>query len=155
MRMPLTLAAAGAVLLAAVGWWMHDTGYLLSDSVVAVTPAQVTTGRGLYAANCAICHGTDLEGAPDWRPTLAGVAPPPHTADGPAARRHDTYLIRMVRDGSAVMHDDRNRDGMPAFANLLSNREIHAVVAFLKERWPHREMIEADAGRDGSRAGLR
>lgn len=153
MRLPITLAGA-ALLGSAVLWWMHDTGALLPDSV-AVSAAQVAEGRALYARNCAVCHGADLEGAPDWRPTLAGVAPPPHTADGPAARRGDAFLLAVVREGSAAVHGDRNRDGMPGFSGLLDNRQIHSVVAFLKTRWPEGETAVREAAAAGGRAGVR
>ncbi|MDZ4135938.1 MAG: hypothetical protein U1D06_10165, partial [Paracoccaceae bacterium] len=29
--------------------------------------AETKTGRDLYVQQCAACHGTNLEGQPDWR----------------------------------------------------------------------------------------
>src|SRR3712207_630865 len=46
--------------------------------------AQVALGRQVYAANCASCHGANLEGQPNWQQDLpAGGRPaPPHDASG-------------------------------------------------------------------------
>ena len=54
----------------------------------------IVAGRALYAETCAACHGTDLEGQPDWRtPDEAGVLPaPPHAATR-HTWHHDNALL--------------------------------------------------------------
>ena len=48
------LAAAGAILVG-----KGRSGQEASD--------RIALGRAVYLANCASCHGTKLEGQPDWR----------------------------------------------------------------------------------------
>jgi mono/diheme cytochrome c family protein len=44
----------------------------------------LANGQALYREQCASCHGTNLEGQPDWRsPDENGILPaPPHDEAG-------------------------------------------------------------------------
>lgn len=125
-----------AVLGGAVVSWMADSGHLMGDRWVEATPKQVQDGELVYATTCAACHGDARTAPPGWRPTLGGVAPPPRSADRTALGSTDRYLVSIIRDGSAAVHADPTRNRMPPFRDVLSNREVHAVVAYLKTRWP-------------------
>ena len=50
-----------------------------------ITAAQLALGQQLYAANCASCHGANLEGQPDWRRRNENgrMPAPPHDAGIP------------------------------------------------------------------------
>jgi mono/diheme cytochrome c family protein len=73
------------------------------------------SGRDLYLALCARCHGDDGLGLAG--PRLAGM-----TILGDA-----TYLIRQILTGSG--------GAMPGFRNALSDANIAAVANFLRENW--------------------
>ena len=63
----------------------------------------IALGRQVYAANCASCHGAELEGQPDWgEPLPNGRYPaPPHDASGhtwhhPDALHHAGWSERLA-----------------------------------------------------------
>jgi mono/diheme cytochrome c family protein len=101
--------------------------------------ARVTArGAALYAAHCAACHGAALEGAPDWKqPGPDGLMPaPPHDASGHTWHHPDAQLFVMTRDGVAALVGGGYESGMPGFADVLTDDEIIAVLAFIKSTWP-------------------
>jgi mono/diheme cytochrome c family protein len=121
---PLAAAMVAGVFL----WRTRQTPRLVADSSNA---AIVAAGSGLYAANCASCHGERLQGQPGWRDGLRAEHPPAPAldADGFAWHNPDRALVGMIRHGIATR-------GMPGFAGQLSDDEIWAVVAFIKSTWP-------------------
>ena len=73
-------------------------------SIVFTPGAASARSRGgarLYAEACASCHGTELEGQPDWmRPLPSGRMPaPPHDASGHTWHHRDDVLFRLVKEG--------------------------------------------------------
>ncbi|HAC50933.1 MAG TPA: cytochrome C, partial [Sulfitobacter sp.] len=71
-RLGLT-AAIGIAGAAAVAVWAggkEDSPPALAVLGVPVDAEMIEIGAGLYAENCASCHGADLEGQPDWRRRL-------------------------------------------------------------------------------------
>ena len=108
----------------------------------AVVSAEVIAqGRQVYADQCAACHGADLEGQPDWRsPLPSGRLPaPPHDASGHTWHHPDDMLFRIVKKGTAAIVGGGYESDMPAFADVLGDPEIRAVLAYIKSRWPERE----------------
>lgn len=104
----------------------------------------VVRGRVLYDANCASCHGRNLEGQPDWRsPGPDGRFPaPPHDATGHTWHHSDADLIAYITLGGqealgrmGVSFDS----GMPGFGDVLSAQEIAEILHYLKSHWPERE----------------
>lgn len=102
--------------------------------------AQVEFGRRLYADHCASCHGAALEGEPNWQdPRPDGLMPaPPHDATGHTWHHSDEELFRITKFGMAAVVPGYE-SVMPAFAGVLSDREIEAVLAYIKSTWPDRE----------------
>ena len=80
----------------------------------------------------------NLEGEPDWqRRRSDGTLPaPPHDATGHTWHHSDEQLFRLTRDGPGAIAGDDYRTTMPAYAGILSDREIWAVLAYIKSRWP-------------------
>ncbi len=100
--------------------------------------ALVAEGRAVYGAQCASCHGADLEGQPNWRERKPdGRLPaPPHDASGHTWHHPDHLLLAMTREGVAALAPAGYESDMPAFKGALSEREIAAVIAYVKSRWP-------------------
>ena len=125
---------------------------------VALQPddPQVTAlGKSLYAAHCALCHGSRLEGQPRWRERdAAGRLPaPPHDASGHTWHHPDDLLFRITKYGVAKAANLKDYDSaMPAYEGILSDREIVAVLSWIKAQWPpevrrHQDEVNAAAER--------
>ncbi len=95
-------------------------------------PALVAAGEPLYQARCAVCHGADLSGHPDWKtPNDDGTPrPPPHDSTGHTWHHPDQLLVEIVRDGGSLPTSP-----MPPFEGILSDDEIGAVLEFIKSSW--------------------
>ena len=134
------LVAAGcAVLLAACGE--------SSPPIEAKDPNRVAAGEALYARHCASCHGVNLEGQKDWRRRLpSGRLPaPPHDASGHSWHHPDAVLFGITKNGLVPPYAPAGyASDMPAFADVLSDSEIRAVLAYIQSRWP-KQVIEARA----------
>ncbi|MBU0726707.1 MAG: cytochrome c [Alphaproteobacteria bacterium] len=98
-------------------------------------------GRAIYAANCASCHGANLEGQPDWKSRLpSGHLPaPPHDASGHTWHHPDGVLFRITKQGPAAVVGGGYQSDMPSFTDVLSDDEIRAALDFIKSIWPERE----------------
>ncbi|PWC43843.1 cytochrome c [Azospirillum sp. TSO22-1] len=98
----------------------------------------VALGKLTYAQHCASCHGAGLEGQPNWRERRPdGRLPaPPHDAEGHTWHHADEQLLAMVREGMAPFAPAGYVSDMPGFKGVLSEREIVAVLAYIKSTWP-------------------
>lgn len=113
---------------------------LLREGPVRIDPGdtnQVEFGNRLYAMACASCHGASLEGQLDWQRRLPNgrLPAPPHDASGHTWHHSDAFLMRVTQLGPAAYPEEYLTD-MPAFRDTLSDREIAAILAFIKSRWP-------------------
>jgi mono/diheme cytochrome c family protein len=131
----VTFVLAASILVTGTGaalLWALRSGGENSD--------RIELGQGLYAVHCASCHGTSLQREPDWQsPKANGRMPaPPHDATGHTWRHSDEELFRITKHGMAAVVPSYESD-MPAFGNALSDREIEAILAFIKSTWPKRE----------------
>lgn len=106
--------------------------------------AAVARGGVLYDANCAACHGGNLDGQPDWQSAGSdGRLPaPPHDASGHTWHHSDADLTAYITLGGVealaqmgVTFDS----GMPGFGDVLSADEIADILAYIKSHWPKRE----------------
>lgn len=109
----------------------------------AITPdhaARVALGQGLYQEHCAVCHGVSLAGEPgfDWRERKpSGALPaPPHDPSGHTWHHPDWQLFAMTKHGLAPFAPEGYVSDMPAFADLLEDEEIWAVLSYIKSTWP-------------------
>jgi mono/diheme cytochrome c family protein len=130
------LVGAGSAAVVAFGWF----GSPEAASEIAIDPddpAQVALGRRVYAAQCAACHGANLEGQPNWRERKPdGRLPaPPHDASGHTWHHSDAQLVKITKKGVSGIVPGYESD-MPAFEDVLTDREIAAVLAFIKSTWP-------------------
>lgn len=113
--------------------------------------ARVTLGARVYAQYCAACHGGKLEGQPDWRSRRAdGRLPaPPHDEEGHTWHHPDRVLFAITKHGLVPPHAPQGyASDMPAYAGILRDEEIWAVLAYIKSQWKSREVLEARAALD-------
>lgn len=98
----------------------------------------VIEGRKVYEANCASCHGYGLEGQPNWQSRGPdGILPaPPHDENGHTWHHPDAILFATVELGGQAFMPQGVKSGMPAYGDILSDREIQASLAYIKSRWP-------------------
>jgi len=95
--------------------------------------AVVDYGAGLFAQNCAVCHGANAEGTSDWKKTDANGNYPPPPLDGSAHAWHHSIpqLVRSIKEGGIKLGGV-----MPPFADKLSDQGVLAVIAYFQSRWP-------------------
>lgn len=120
----------------------------------------VALGAGLYAEHCAACHGANLEGEPNWRERDAdGYLPaPPHDVTGHTWHHPDAQLFAIVKYGTEALVGRGYRSNMAGYADILSDAQILATLAYIKAQWPDRVIethntINARAAGAGSDAG--
>ncbi len=133
--MRMKVIVSGAALAAILGAALFL--FLREDETVA-------RGRVLYNANCASCHGANLEGQPDWQIVgKDGILPaPPHDDSGHTWHHSDTVLIDYITlggEGAMAKTGVPFNSGMPAFGEVLSDQEIASILAFIKSTWSERE----------------
>ncbi len=104
----------------------------------APEPEQRALGRAVYAEHCSACHGADLEGQPNWRVRGPdGLLPaPPHDQSGHTWHHPDAQLFRMTKFGIAALAGPGYDSAMGGFGKVLSDKEIWAVLVYIKSRWP-------------------
>ncbi len=98
----------------------------------------VAEGAALYDANCAACHGFELEGQPDWQVRLPNgrLPAPPHDRTGHTWHHPDALLIEITTHGTAALVGDGYESDMLGFGDILSEDEIIAVLSYIKSTWP-------------------
>lgn len=118
----------------AAGWHLLRPGPIRID---ANDVAQLARGSELYQAQCARCHGANLEGQPEWQVRKAdGRLPaPPHDDDGHTWHHPDEQLFGLTKYGLGPYAPAGYESDMPAFEGVLTDDEIVAVLAFVKSRW--------------------
>jgi len=79
------------------------------------TPDEGATGEEIFLQLCARCHSADLSG---------GIGPPLGPGSD-AATRPDEFLRLTIT---------RGRGRMPSFRLTLSDEQIDAVIAYLREQ---------------------
>lgn len=137
------LALGALLLLVAAGGaaWQFAAPSPASGALPPIDPGnteQVALGRDVYAAQCAACHGAQLEGQHDWQTRLPNgrLPAPPHDASGHTWHHPDSQLFAITKYGIGPFAPQGYQSDMPAFEGVLSDAEIAAVLAFIKSTWP-------------------
>jgi mono/diheme cytochrome c family protein len=139
MRRASVLFSTLGAIAAGVGLaWPWFANRMAGDETSTAT---IALGKVLYQEHCASCHGANLEGQHDWKSLLpSGRMPaPPHDASGHTWHHPDGVLFRITREGPAAVVGGGYQSDMPAFADVMTDSEIRAVLAFIKSTWPERE----------------
>lgn len=136
LRPGMMVIGAVVVLFGAAAW------FLTLETVGVANPdneQQVTMGKRIYEANCASCHGVNLEGQATWRIRKPdGRLPaPPHDETGHTWHHPDVGLFRITKVGlKPPLAPEGYESDMPSFGDILTDEEIWAVLAFIKSTWP-------------------
>jgi mono/diheme cytochrome c family protein len=127
-------AFAGAALL-------FFGGFSVISAPEGPSQSELAQGLALYGRHCASCHGRNLEGQPNWTTRLASgrLPAPPHDASGHSWHHSDEALIGITKHGLKPYVGADYESDMPAFAGILSDEEIAAIIAYIKGIWPERE----------------
>lgn len=102
----------------------------------------LVAGQILYQDHCAACHGTSLEGQPNWRvPNDDGTLPaPPHDETGHTWHHDNQLLFEYTKLGGrgalAVRGVSDFNSAMPAFNDALTDSEIWDILAYIRSTWP-------------------
>jgi mono/diheme cytochrome c family protein len=142
----------GLVLALGVFLWLPKSEW--SKSLRPDDERVVSLGERIYRSHCAECHGQNLEGQPNWRSRDAEgyLLAPPHDASGHSWHHADALLFKITKLGTASIAGPDYKTRMPAYADVLSDEEIVAVLSYIKSRWPkqirkrHDRMNEAAKG---------
>ena len=129
VELSITIIVASAGILTLAGAAAADDHF--AD---AGNRALVMLGRQLYAGHCAGCHGRNLQGQPLWQLTdaYADRRAPALDVTGYVWRRSDKDIFEITKHGRLAGQPG----AMPAFENVLNDRQILAIIAFIKARWP-------------------
>ena len=100
----------------------------------------VELGKSVYVQNCASCHGVKLEGQKDWMSRLPdGLMPaPPHDETGHTWHHSDKYLFMITKYGIEYIIGQKYPNNMPAYKDILLDKEIISVLSYIKSTWPNR-----------------
>ena len=110
------------------------------EESVSDSGTESVKGAELFRQNCAVCHGANGEGQPNWQIRKPdGLLPgPPLNGDGHTWHHGDGTLYRIVSQGGAIYESPdlpNFKSGMPAFGEILSDAEIVAVINYVKSLW--------------------
>jgi glucose/arabinose dehydrogenase len=108
---------------------------VLAPASLAVAQSPVRDARRIYAEFCAGCHGARLEGG-----SAPGIVSGQWRYGG-----DDASLAASIRDG-------RIKNGMPPFGATVSEKEIHALVVYIKEQAGQAAARRTSAPRPGADA---
>jgi len=94
-----------------------------------VDPTVMETGRRVYVAQCAMCHGAEGKGQPPVYPPLAG--------NQSITMASPVNSLRMVLNGGYPPGTRKNPrpHGMPPFSHILNDDEVAAVVTYIRVAW--------------------
>ena len=122
--------------------WLFYTNYMNKDNEIRLIPndlSLIALGQNIYSENCASCHGIDLQGQENWqkRDDEGYLPAPPHDETGHTWHHPDEYLFLMTKYGIEKIIGKKYLNKMPAYKDILTDKEIIAVLSFIKSKWPN------------------
>ena len=125
------LCALGGVLIAVA---------VLPATLGANRQANSRTGKQIFEASCAQCHG--VNGTGNHKTAVGFDQPLPNLADCNYTREADADWFAIIHNGGPVRAFSRL---MPSFGEALTGQEIHAVIGYVRtfcasRSWPRGEL---------------
>lgn len=109
-------------------------------AVPTLNQEEIALGKTVYDANCASCHGENLEGQLNWKVQNedGSFRAPPHNEEGHTWHHPDSVLLEAILYGGDRLNSQNigGTSNMPAYEDLLTDREITAVLTYIKSTWP-------------------
>ena len=126
-----------------LGMFFYFAEEKVAEAAITLNPDNKETillGKSVYVQNCASCHGVKLEGQKDWMSRLPdGLMPaPPHDETGHTWHHSDKYLFMITKYGIEDIIGQKYPNNMPAYKDILSNKEIISVLSYIKSTWPNK-----------------
>ena len=139
---PLFLIIVPSIILI-LGMIIYLAKEKVAEAAITLNPDNKETillGKSVYVQNCASCHGVKLEGQKDWMSRLPdGLMPaPPHDETGHTWHHSDKYLFMITKYGIEDIIGQKYPNNMPAYKDILSDKEILSVLSFIKSTWPNK-----------------
>ena len=137
---PLFLITIPSIILI-LGMVFYFAEEKVAEAAITLNPDNKETillGKSVYVQNCASCHGVKLEGQKDWMSRLPdGLMPaPPHDETGHTWHHSDKYLFMITKYGIEDIIGQKYPNNMPAYKDILSDKEIISVLSYIKSTWP-------------------
>jgi S-disulfanyl-L-cysteine oxidoreductase SoxD len=134
------LVLAAVLIMIAFGVWLAvvPPTSAIEHFADADDPGMVRLGRKIYMGHCASCHGRNLQGQSLWQliDEYVGRRAPAHDETGHTWQHSDEDILHMIKYGRFPSAPAGLISFMPAAEQVLSDREILDVMAFIKARWP-------------------
>ena len=148
---PLRLLAVFLIIVVGVAGFRVAGANQSPDLKAYLDAETVQLGQVLYEEYCAACHGRQLEGDPNWQVRSSdGYLPaPPHDATGHTWHHPTEQLFQITKLGTEAVVGGGYVSNMAGFSDVLSDKEIYAVLAYIKSTWPDR-IIERHAQLDAA-----
>ena len=129
------------IIIIAIGLFnfvVNDNSAQASVSLKPKDKLLIKLGKKIYTQNCASCHGVNLEGEKNWMTRLPnGMMPaPPHDEKGHTWHHNDNYLFMITKYGVEEILGEKYPNNMPAYKEILSDKEIISVLSYIKSTWP-------------------
>lgn len=138
----LLVIAIGVIVFGTTALWYSTKQNSDSTFIDPADQTLVIQGKAVYANNCASCHGAELQGQKNWRERLPNgrLPAPPHDETGHTWHHPDGMLFDIIKNGliPGKTAPPNYQSDMPAYAGVLSDEEITAVLAYIKSSWPPR-----------------
>ena len=134
----LLLLTTAAVWLVACGGSGESDIDATHEVTIVVEPEQIIyEGKVIYLANCATCHGVNLQGNPNWRSGTdkdGQRLPPPLNGTGHTWHHSPEPLFQIIKYGLKIY--DENYEGKMVGNENLTNKEIYSLLEYIKSVWP-------------------
>ena len=134
----LAIALGAYLLIGGIALTFLFLNTKIADRTDPNDPARVTRGEQIYQSKCAVCHGKDLKGQPNWGvKNPDGTYPaPPQDETGHTWEHSDRALFDYIRWGGQENAPRGFKSSMPAFNEQLNTEEIWSILAYIKSHWP-------------------
>ena len=140
MKQALRSGTAFALLITG-SWLFIWPGASQKAQAIVLQPDErsiIASGKTLYQTHCASCHGVKLEGQPNWKERLPNgrLPAPPHDKTGHTWHHNDNLLFKITKFGTKSLAGPDYQTDMRGFAGELGDREIIAILSYIKSTWP-------------------